>query len=196
MSFPNHEQFLQLAIFRLEDVCVRVQEGMESFMRTAALEKAAEIEATFRWLRRRGVKVCLLSDYDRETTGVLLNRLNWQVEEDRLVQLVITDYENQTNPIQRAMDLAGITSPRCVVLVADTPSLLRLGRTTGVFFNLGVTSGSRSYQALSGEPHRDLLDHPVQLPNYLLANLPDLDNKRPGHGGIPRLMLPIPFMGQ
>ena len=27
----------------------------------------------------------------------------------------------------------------------------------------------QSYQALSGEPHRDLLDHPVQLPNYLLT---------------------------
>jgi phosphoglycolate phosphatase-like HAD superfamily hydrolase len=197
MSFPNHEQFLQLAIFRLEDVCVRVQEGMESFMRTAALEKAAEIEATFRWLRRRGVMVCLLSDYDRDTTSVLLGRLNWQVEEDMLVQIVITEQQKQANPIQRAMDLAGIPSPRCVILVADTPRLLRLGHKAGVFFNLGVTSGSRSYQALSGEPHRDLLDHPVQLPNYLLTSLPDLEMIRPGDAtGVPRLMLPRPFMGQ
>ena len=108
-------------------VCVS-RKGMESFMRTAALEKAAEIEATFRWLRRRGVKVCLLSDYDRPNTSILLDRLNWQVEEDRLVQLVITEQQQQLNPIQRAMDLAGIASSRCVVLVADTPRLLRLGK--------------------------------------------------------------------
>lgn len=197
MSLPNQEQFLQLAVFRLEDVCVRVQEGMESFIRTAALEKAAEIEATFRWLRRRGVAICLLSDYDRETTRILLERLNWQVGEELLVQMVITEQYKQINPIQRAMDLGGVFSPRCVVLVADTPRLIGLGSKTGLHFNLGVTSGSYSYQALAGGPHRDLLDHPVQLPNYLLVNLPDSESIPAGRPpSVPRLWLSRSFMWQ
>jgi len=175
MSYPYLESNLQLAIFRLEDVCVRVQDGMEGFLRTAALEKTAQIEATFRWLRKRGVRVALISDAARPDAEILLERLNWRVGEEEPVQFVLTGQAAKHNPIRRVLDLAGLPNGRAVLSVFDTPRLLWLAHGAGLRFNLGVTNGRTSYAELATVPRYALLDEPVQLPNFLLEHLPTAD---------------------
>ncbi|MEO0732049.1 MAG: hypothetical protein AAFZ52_04395 [Bacteroidota bacterium] len=177
MSLTAVNRHLQLAIFRLEDVCVRVQHGMERYLRTAALAKSPEIEATFRWFRKRGVPVCLLSGYDRAATEILLNRLDWEVGEDGFVQMVILQEGILANPIQRAIDHAGLVDARKAVVLVDEPRLLRCAQTEQARFILGLTNGSHAYQTLADEPHHALLDSLLQLPNFLLRHLPEAEER-------------------
>jgi hypothetical protein len=172
MAYDQTNQYLQLGIFRLEDVCVRVQDGMKGFLRTAALEKNPEIEATFRWLRKRKIRIALISDANQEDTDVLLDRLNWRVGEDELIQLVLTDQKGERNPVREILDLADLPDGHLAFSVLDTPRLLQSAHFSKVHFNLGVTNGRCNYAELSGTPHHTLLDGTVQLPNFLLENLP------------------------
>lgn len=172
MSYHHLTSYLQLGIFRLEDVCVRIQEGMGGYLKTAALQKTSEIEATLRWLRKREVKIALISDAGREDTQILLDRLGWRVGEDELLQLVLTDQASKTNPVACVLELAGQDNGFSTFSVLDTPRLLRSAQASGVHFNIGVTNGCCGYPELAAAPHHALLDGPVQLPNFLLENLP------------------------
>lgn len=171
--FPHSQHsFLDFAVFRFEDVCVKVQEGMDGYLRTAALEKKAGIEATFRWLRRRKISICLLTDYSREAFFLLLERLDWGVGEEEFIQMAVVEESNKVNPIQLAFESAGLRAAQQAIVVVDTPRLLQCATAVGTHFVFGVTNGRSSYRDLAPEPFRTLLDSVLQLPNYLLRNLP------------------------
>jgi phosphoglycolate phosphatase-like HAD superfamily hydrolase len=173
MSLQPNVRFLELAVFRFEDVCVRVQDGMDGYLRTAALEKVPGIEATFRWLRRRKVKIALLTDYNREEVTVLLDRLGWLVGEENLIQLIVLEQAEQDNPIRQVLDYARINSPLQAIVVADTPRLLRCATGAGSQLVFGVTNGRSSYHELVAAPYGALLDSSIQLPDYLLRTMPE-----------------------
>jgi len=172
MSSPLSDTYLQLGIFRLQDVCVRIQDGMEGFIQTAALEKVPQIEATFRWLRKRDISIALISDGDRSTTETLLQRLGWRVGEEELLQLVLTNQQKRANPVADVIELAGFPNGRTVFSIFDLPHLLQAAHTSQVHLNLGVTNGRCSYAELAAVPNHTLLDGPIQLPNYLLEQHP------------------------
>lgn len=172
MTYSQTNQYLQLGIFRLEDVCVRVQDGMAGFLRTAALEKNPKIEATFRWLRKRKIRIALISDSNNEDTQILLDRLNWRIGEDELIQFVLTNRKEESNPVREILELANLPDGHLSFSVFDTPRLLQAAHFSKVHFNLGVTNGRCNYAELSGAPHHALLDNTVQLPNFLVKNLP------------------------
>ncbi|WP_139212056.1 hypothetical protein [Neolewinella agarilytica] len=169
MLFSPRRSRLKIAMFRLQDVCVYVQEDLSSYIRTASLDRSPGIEATFRWLNKKGVEVALISDLDPATTTVLLQRLNWSIGKGELVQAVIYDLFESVNPFARAMEQRGIMQGDSVLTLADTPRLLKMAQDCKIYFNLGTTSGSNSYQVLRNAPHLALLDQPVQLANFLLT---------------------------
>lgn len=185
-----------MGIFRLEDVCVHVQDDMGEYLKTAALQKTPEIEVTLRWLRKRQVEIALISDASRQDTEVLLERLNWRVGEDELLQLVLTDQASKANPVADVIELAGLDSGLTAFSVFDTPRLLRSAQACGVHFNIGVTNGCCSYGELASAPHHTLLDGLIQLPNFLLGNLPGEQVANPSLRKVPargpglRLRLP------
>ena len=186
--------FLELAIFRFEDVCINVQEGMEGYLKTAALERKGGVEATIRWLRRRGVKIALLTDYNRADFFLLLDRLGWGVGEDQLIQVVVLGQGQKANPVKLAYESIGVRSPKQVLLLADTVRLLHCATSAGLHLVFGVTNGRTSYNDLAREPFKALLDSTLQLPDYLLRNLPEEMPKRlmasGGRRNPPRLWFP------
>ncbi|PPK85357.1 hypothetical protein CLV84_2253 [Neolewinella xylanilytica] len=192
------DRHLQLAIFRLNDMCVGIQEDMDGYLPTASLEKMPGAEATFAWLHRRGVRICLLSDFDRERTLLLLGRLNWTVEEDGTVQAIITDQNKKDNPVRMAQENACLQNPRFSFAAFDTPRLLRLANEARVHFNLAVCNGRHSYNELAVAPHHAMLDSLVQLPNFLLEHLPEAEagqftHPAAGRRLLPKLRLPRPL---
>ena len=181
-------------------MCVSLQEGMENYLTTAAIEKMPGVEATFGWLRRRGVRICLLSDHGRDQTLLLLRRLNWTVDEDGTVQEVITEQQQKANPIRLAQESAGLQNSRFSFTALDTPRLLRLANEARVHFNVAVCNGRHAYNELAVEPHHAMLDSLLQLPNFLLAHLPDATvpqaaMAKPARRLLPRLRLPRPLSG-
>ena len=192
MIQPAHrtiDAHLQLAVFHLNDMCVAVQDGMDRFLTTASLERMPGVEATFSWLRKRGVRICLLSDYDRDHTLIILQRLSWSVDEDGTVQQIITEQQEQSNPITKAQELAGLMNPRFSLSAVDTPRLLEQSNAARVHFNLAICNGRSSYHQLATAPHHAMLDNLRQLPNFVIEHLPE--PARPAH----RLHLPRPLHG-
>ena len=194
-----------------------VQDKMDDFLATAALEKRPGVEATFTWLRRRGVRICLLSDYDRHDTALLLKRLKWTVDVHGTVHNVITQQLRQTDPVQLAIAQAGLKDANLSFTVFDTPRLLELSNLARVHFNLALCNGRHSYTTLAAVPHHAMLDSLLQLPDFILRHLP-LPTKGAGpqvpthperqspvasrdrtYGrnkvGLPRLRLPNPLSG-
>ncbi len=192
------DRHLQLAIFHLNDMCVGVQEDMDGYLPTASLEKMPGVEAIFAWLRRRGVRICLLSDFNRADTILLLDRLQWSVEEDGIVQEVITDQLCKDNPVRMAQENAGLQNPRFSFTAVDTPRLLHLASQAHVHFNVAVCNGRHAYNELAVAPHHAMLDSLLQLPNFLLEHLPEAEvgnqlHAMAGRRLLPKLRLPRPL---
>lgn len=171
MSNRSNHPFLQLGIFRLEDMCIRLQDGMEAYLPTAALEKVPEIDATFRWLRKRGVRIALLSDHNRQDTELILRRVGWRVGSEEMLELVLTSQQSYADPISTVLEYVGLVDPRRAFALVDTPRLLGCATANELRYVLGVLNGRHGYSALAKAPHASLLDEPVQLANYLLSSL-------------------------
>lgn len=154
-------------------MCVSVQEGMDRFIATAALQKMPGVEATFSWLRKRGVRICLLSDRSRKGTKLLLDRLGWTIGQTGTVQEVITRQARHDNPILTAIENAGLKDANLSFTAFDTPRLLALSNRARVHFNLAVCNGRSSYNKLATAPHHAMLDSLLQLPDFVLQHLPD-----------------------
>src|SRR5262249_15130210 len=96
----------------------------------------------------------------REALRTLIDRLGW--ERDELIDASVTSDEverGRPHPdmIQRLMRKLGITDPRRVAKVGDTPADLLEGKNAGCGLVVGVTQGSSAPEQLSRFPHDHLL---------------------------------------
>lgn len=124
---------------------------------------------TFRVLRENGVKVALDTGFDRTIVDVLLTRLGWDAE---LVDATVTSDEvahGRPHPdlVYRAMDLAGVSDPKRVAKVGDTPSDLQEGSAAGCGLVVGVTSGTHRAAQLEPHPHTHLVESVRDVPALL-----------------------------
>lgn len=177
---------VSLVILRLEDVCVRVQDDMDNYLRTAALEPTPGAEACLKWLRKRGCEVGLLSDASPDGARLVLNRLGWGMGPGGLVQHLVGNQATHPDPIADLLAASGPDGNRRVCSVFDTPRLLALAAAHRPYFNLGVTNGRCPFETLAAAPAQHLLDNLVQLPNFLLQHLPE------GRPLLPLYLLPLP----
>lgn len=123
-------------------------------------------EATFAWLRNRGVRIALNTGFDSVITGLLLSALGWSKVADAVV---CGDDVPRGRPapdlIVRAMRLIGVHDPDRVANVGDTTLDLEAGARAGVRFNVGVLSGAHDRGRLATAPHTHLLPDVGELPS-------------------------------
>ncbi|GAB2594269.1 HAD family hydrolase [Spirosoma areae] len=135
---------------------------------------------TFAWLRERGVAIALTTGFYRVVADIILDKLGWLAtlneqrmgKPDSLIQLSIASDEVERgrpypNMIERAIEVLGVSSPKAVVNIGDTPSDLLSGRAAGVALNLGITNGTHSRDQLDSYPHDLLLNSLRELPALL-----------------------------
>ena len=135
---------------------------------------------TFAYLHERGIAIALTTGFYRVVTDIILEKLGWLKGLDgrrvgtaeSLIQISIaSDEVERGRPypqmIQRAMHLLGVSNPKAVVNIGDTPSDLLSGRAAGVALNLGVTNGTHSRDQLEVSPHDQLLASLAELPALL-----------------------------
>ncbi|MBO0861061.1 MAG: phosphonatase-like hydrolase [Chloracidobacterium sp.] len=125
---------------------------------------------TFRRLRRAGVKIALNTGFSRDIAQTLIDRLGW--ERDELIDASVTSDEvNRGRPhpdmIQLLMLKLGVTDPRRVAKVGDTPADLLEGRNSGCGLIVGVTGGSSAREQLELYPHDHLIGSVAELPALL-----------------------------
>lgn len=137
---------------------------------------------TFAWLRERGIAIALTTGFYRIVTDIILEKLGWLtgLDEKRvgtatsLIQVSIASDEVERgrphpNMIERAMQLTGVSNPKAVVNIGDTPSDLLSGRAAGVALNLGVVNGTHTQEQLAEYPHDKLLGSLAELPALLTS---------------------------
>ena len=120
-------------------------------------------------LRQRGVRVALNTGFDRETTNLLLDALQWR--ESVVDAVVCGDEVSAGRPapymIFRCMEATGIVDVRRVANVGDTVLDLQAGQNAGVALNIGVLSGAHKREQMEKQPHTHLIDSVAALPELL-----------------------------
>jgi phosphonatase-like hydrolase len=157
---------------RVDEIHRDFQARMLTHYRTSPevkqVDGAAEV---FRALRGQGVKVALDTGFGRPITDAVLARLGWAVP--GVIDATVTVDEVAAgrpapDMVRRAMQLTGVSDPRRVVKVGDTPSDLHEGTNAGCGMVVGVTSGSHTAGELLSHPHTLLMDSVRDLPEVLL----------------------------
>lgn len=172
LTHHNAERlYYHAAVYRLADTCVRLQEDMHGYYRTAAVAAVDGIVPIFRWFARRNVKNVLISQLSQADTHTVMDRLGWDEDFCRTHRIEI-HYPNLTerNPFATLIDNFGLSGGRQLISVADTPEFLDMAWAAGVRLNVGVTYGSNNYRTLSEAPNWGLLDNIRQLPNFIIEN--------------------------
>lgn len=135
-----------------------------------SVHEIAGASDTFRRLHRAGIRVALDTGFSRDIAAVILDRLDWN---DRaLVDITVTSDEvprgrPHADMIAKAMRDLGITDPRRVAKVGDTPSDLQEGTAAGCGLVIGVTRGSHTAAQLEPFPHTHLIGTVAELPQLL-----------------------------
>jgi phosphonatase-like hydrolase len=147
-----------------------VRRMIDYYRHDPAVRETDDTTATFRTLKAAGIKVAVDTGFDRQITNVILDRLGW--ERDGLLDTSVTSDEvprGRPHPdmVLRAMRLTGVSDPRCVAKVGDTPSDLYEGHNAGCGLVIGVTSGSHTRAELEPHPHTHLIERLAELPALL-----------------------------
>lgn len=151
---------------------------LENHYRTQPVEPTEGCLEIFKWLRSQGIKIALTTGFYREVTNIILHRLRWDRgldsdyigSETSLIQTSVTpseifNQEGRPAPymIQKAMYQLGITDPKQVACIGDTPSDLLAGRNAGCLYTYGVTNGTHTKEQLFAYPHDGLVASLVEF---------------------------------
>lgn len=151
---------------------------LEAHYQTALVEPTDGCLDLFAWLKSQEVKIALNTGFYREVTNIILQRLGWdQGLDDRyigsptsIIQASITPseiYGNEGRPapfmIQKAMYRLGITDPKQVITIGDTPSDVEAGLNAGCLLSLGITNGTHTEAEFAPYPNDGLIHSLAEL---------------------------------
>lgn len=157
---------------------------LEAHYRAADVQPTAGCLALFGLLRAHGIGIALTTGFYRGVTDLLLRRLGWDAGLDArhrggpgsLIDLSVASDEvaaGRPAPllIEKAMRTLGITDPRRVWNVGDTPCDLESGRRAGCARSLGVVNGTHSRAQLAACPNDGLFESLAALAEELKEEL-------------------------
>ncbi|GCE23349.1 HAD family hydrolase [Dictyobacter kobayashii] len=124
-------------------------------------------EATFAFLRERGIKVALDTGFDSVIGGIILDRLNWL---GRYVDYAVFSSDvSRGRPapfmIFRAMEQLDVQDVRQVMKLGDSPADLDEGSNAGCGEVIGVLSGAHTAATLGRYRHTRLIASVADLPS-------------------------------
>jgi len=157
---------------------------LEEHFRTQPVQPTEGCLELFAFLKSHGVRIALTTGFYRTVTDLILHRLGWDVNLDAqrrgnrysVIDLSLASdevAEGRPAPllIQKAMQVFGITDPRQVINVGDTPSDLESGRRAGCARSLGLVNGTHTREQLAAYPNDGLLASLAELQQQLQAEL-------------------------
>jgi phosphonatase-like hydrolase len=130
-------------------------------------------ETTFAWLRTNGVKVALMTGFDREIADILVGAAGWR---DQVDAVVTSDDVASGRPapylVFHAMETTGVQDVRRVAVVGDTANDLLAGARAGAAGVIGVLTGSHGMDRLGVEGHTHIVASVADLPALLARAFP------------------------
>ena len=160
------------------------REVLEAHYRTQPVLPTEGCLELFAYLKSQGIRIALTTGFYREVTDIILHRLGWDVNLDAqrrgnrhsVIDLSISSdevAEGRPAPlmIEKAMQIFGITDPRQVWNVGDTPSDLESGRRAGCARSLGLANGTHTREQLAACANDGLLVSLTELRQLLQSEL-------------------------
>lgn len=146
---------------------------MLRFYRTAPnVEPMPHTLEAFNQLKQADVRLALDTGFSRPIANAILERLGWNG--DLLSATVTSDEVRRGRPhadlLLRAMELSGVSDPKAVAKVGDTPSDLLEGTAAGCALVVGVTNGTHTREQLAVHPHTHLIGSLRELPAIVNGN--------------------------
>ena len=143
---------------------------MAAYRADRSVSEIPGASATFRRLHEHGILTALDTGFSRDIAQDLIDRLGW--ERDGLIDTSVTSDEvehgrPQPFMIHEVMRRLGVTDPRQVVKVGDTPVDVLEGRNAGCGLVVGVTAASGSRASLAAAAPDHLIDSVADLPALL-----------------------------
>lgn len=136
---------------------------------------------TFEWLRKENIKIALTTGFYRKVANIILKKIGWLegLNEDYLndknlspVDLSLTpDEVSHGRPapdmILKAMETFGISDPKKVIKIGDTPVDLASGINANCLMSLAVCNGTHSRTDLANFNNDGLLENLSELPGII-----------------------------
>ncbi len=177
MGMNKREVFAMLAARRYPDDSTHAERVADEALTTfisemkAAYDKhlapIAGAEATFAFLRERGIKIATDTGFDATIGGLIMDRLNWL---GCFVDVAIFSTDvllGRPAPymIYRAMEQLGVLDVHKVMKLGDSPSDLEEGYNAGCGEVIGVLSGAHTAETLGAYRHTRLIKSVAELPS-------------------------------
>lgn len=157
------------------------KEILEAHYLTHSVQPTEGCLQTFEALRNMNIGIALTTGFYRKVTNIILDRLNWHVgsldDMDTSIEgchidvSIASDEVIKGRPaadmIFKAMNMMGVSDPKRVVNIGDTPSDLMAGINAGCLYSLGLVNGTHSREALERCENHGLLESLADLPAFL-----------------------------
>lgn len=148
------------------------KEILETHYRTQPIYKTEGCDELFQYLHKNGIFIALTTGFYRTVANIILTKVGWgqslnqnfvNLRNTQGIHLSITPDEagvGRPDPamIHLAMKKIGITDPRQVINVGDTPVDLAFGKNANIRLALGVCNGTHTRSQLEGFPNDGLLN--------------------------------------
>lgn len=135
-----------------------------------AVVPIAGVEDVLDTLRAHGARIAVDTGFSSAIADAIFDRLGW-IAHGLVDARVASDEVPRGRPapdlLLEAMRRCGVTDPKTVAKVGDTPADLGEGASAGCGWNIGVTYGTHSREELVDHPHTALIDDIRELPAVL-----------------------------
>lgn len=126
------------------------------------------VEDVMNALRDKGMKLATTTGFYREVRDTILRSAGWQ---DTFDANVCSDDVAHGRPapdmIFRVMELTGVTDPKQVITIGDTPLDLQSGSRAGCGMVVGVLTGTHNVERLQRESHTHILPSVAEVTSLL-----------------------------
>jgi phosphonatase-like hydrolase len=126
---------------------------------------------TFRFLRQQGIMLATTTGFYREVRDAVLKAAAWESTFD--ANVCSDDVPNgrpAPDMIIRAMAMTGVSDPKRVLNIGDTPLDLQAGTNAGCGMVIGVLTGTHKEDRLRQEAHTRLIASVADIPGIFGGN--------------------------
>jgi phosphonatase-like hydrolase len=147
-----------------------IARSIERYRHGPGVRQVSGATDVFQRLKNAGIKLALDTGFSRAITRVILDRIGW-ANSGLIDATICSDEVARGRPfpdmIQSLMFQCGVSDPREVAKVGDTPVDLQEGHNAGCGLVVGVTGGTHTRDELEPYPHSHLVDTIRDVPRLL-----------------------------
>ncbi len=147
-----------------------VNDMIEYYKTSEDVRPTKNAEEIINYLRSKNIKVGFDTGFSRVIADTIFEKLNWKQGRDFDFSITSDEVENgrpYPDMIFKTMEKLNISDSSLVAKVGDTISDLEQGKNANCGLVIGVTTGTYSFDELSGFPHNYIIDDLIEIKKFI-----------------------------